>query len=66
MTKPEKNTSGKPRPVPADVKEKQDTKYSLADFDAALGKATRRLDDPAEPDPGSSKTGTRRRAGGST
>lgn len=44
MEKPEKNISGKPRPVPEDVKEKQDPDYSKADFDVALKRATRRLD----------------------
>lgn len=44
MDKPEKNTTGKPRPVPEDVAEKQDPDYSKADFDIALKRAARRLD----------------------
>jgi hypothetical protein len=51
--KPEKNTTGKPRSVPDDVREKQDPEYSEADFDEALEKATKRLGKLSERDPGS-------------
>jgi hypothetical protein len=40
---PEKNMTGKPRPVPEDVKKKQDPAYSEANFDHALWRATKRL-----------------------
>lgn len=50
---PEKNTTGKPREVPDDIREKQDPSYSEADFDEALERATRKLEEPSEPDPGS-------------
>jgi hypothetical protein len=53
MPKPEKNTSGKPREAPEDVREKQDPAYSEDDFDAALERATKRLEEPSERDPGS-------------
>ena len=46
---PDKNETGKPREVPDDVKAKQDDEYSPADFDAALERTTRRLDDPPKP-----------------
>ena len=48
-----KNTSGKPRKPPKDVAEKQDPTYSPADFDRDLEKATRRLEKPSAPGPGS-------------
>jgi len=48
-----KNTTGKPRKPPADVRELQDPEYDEAAFDAALEKATRRKDEPASPAPGS-------------
>lgn len=47
MTTPEKNTTGKPRAVPNDVKKKQDPEYSPADFELDLEKSTKRLDDPS-------------------
>lgn len=46
---PKKNTTGKPRAVPADVKKKQDPEYTPADFDAALAATTKRLDEPEKP-----------------
>lgn len=49
----EKNVSGKPRPEPEDIEDKQDPDYSEADFELALDRVTRRLVEPAEPDPGS-------------
>jgi len=52
---PDKNDTGRPRPVPEDVRDKQDPEYSPADFDADLEKVTRRLDDPSERAPKSSK-----------
>ena len=51
--KPDTNTAGAPRPVPQDVEEKQDPEYSPEDFDRDLETATKRLDDPSEPAPGS-------------
>lgn len=51
--KGDKNTTGAPREVPEDVKEKQDPEYDEDDFDEALKRVTRRLDDPAGPAPGS-------------
>lgn len=51
--KPEKNTTGKPREVPEDVREKQDPAYGEPEFDRDLEKATRRLADPRQPDRGS-------------
>jgi hypothetical protein len=53
MPKPEKNKTGKPREVPEDVAEKQEPSYSGADFDRALERSTRKLEEPSEPDPGS-------------
>lgn len=59
MAKPEKNTSGKPREVPEDVRDKQDPEYSEDEFDAALDRATeriekaRKLGSASERDPGS-------------
>jgi hypothetical protein len=55
MSKPEKNKTGKPRKPPKDVEEKQDPEYTPADFGRDLEKATQRLDDSSEPDPGSSR-----------
>jgi hypothetical protein len=51
----QKNTTGKPRPVPDDVREKQDPEYTEDEFDAALDSATKRLEGlaPSERDPGS-------------
>lgn len=51
--RPEKNTTGKPRKVPDDVRDKQDPAYSEADFDSALEKATKRLGKASERDRGS-------------
>jgi hypothetical protein len=51
--KPTKNTTGRPRKVPDDVREKQDPEYSPDEFARDLEKATRRLNDPAEPGRGS-------------
>jgi hypothetical protein len=53
MAKPEKNTTGKPREVPEDIREKQEAEFSEGDFDAALERATKRLEEPSERDPGS-------------
>lgn len=50
-----KNTTGKPREVPEDIREKQDPEYSTEAFEDALERATQRLDDPSEHDPGSSR-----------
>jgi hypothetical protein len=47
--KPEKNTTGSPREVPEDVREKQDPEYTQRDFDDALERTTRQLDDPSAP-----------------
>jgi hypothetical protein len=55
MDQPPKNTTGKPRKVPDDVREKQDPAYSKKDFDAALARVTRRLAGPSAPDPKSPK-----------
>ena len=52
---PGKNTTGKPRDVPEDVREKQDPDFSKRDFEDALEAVTRRLVDPSEPDRGSSR-----------
>lgn len=49
---PDKNKTGKPRKVPDDVREKQDPEYSEDEFDAALEKATKRLEKASERDPG--------------
>jgi hypothetical protein len=56
--KPEKNTTGSPRPVPEDVQEKQDPEFSEDDFDRALFRATKRLGLrlPGKRGRGSSKT----------
>lgn len=53
MPEPKKNQTGKPRVPPKDVRDKQDPEYSPEDFDRALEKATRRLETPSEPAPGS-------------
>lgn len=53
MTEPEKNTTGKPRKPPADVRELQDPEYDEDDFAQDLEKATRRKDEPESPAPGS-------------
>lgn len=53
---PEKNATGAPREAPDDVREKQDPEYDADDFDDALGRVSRRLDDPSEPDPESPRT----------
>jgi hypothetical protein len=50
-----KNTTGKPRETPDDVREKQDPAYDEDAFEDALERVSRRLDDPSEPDPGSPK-----------
>lgn len=50
-----KNTTGKPRKEPADIRKKQAPDFSAGDFDRALGKVTRRLADPSQSDPGSSR-----------
>ena len=50
---PEKNTTGKPRKVPDDVREKQDPEYSEREFDDALKKTTKRLGKASERAPGS-------------
>lgn len=52
---PEKNTTGKPREVPEDVRVKQDPEYSEADFEYDLEEVTQRLDEPSERDRGSSR-----------
>lgn len=49
MERPPKNETGKPRDVPEDVREKQDPEYSERDFDDALGRVTKRLDDSSAP-----------------
>lgn len=54
-TEPKKNTRGKPRKVPKDVREKQDPEYDEDAFEDALKRVSRRLDDPSEPDRGSPK-----------
>lgn len=54
---PEKNTTGKPRETPDDVREKQDPEYHEDAFEDALARVSRRLDDPSEPDPESPRTG---------
>jgi hypothetical protein len=51
----DKNKTGAPRKVPADVKEKQDPDYSSSKFGLDLERVTRRLDDPSERAPKSSK-----------
>lgn len=51
MAMPDKNTTGIPREVPEDVRKKQDPEYSERDFEEALERTTRRLDEPSEPDP---------------
>lgn len=51
--KAEKNTTGGPREVPDDVREKQDPEYSEGDFDEALEKTTKRLGPASQRDPGS-------------
>jgi hypothetical protein len=51
-----KNTTGAPREAPDDVREKQDPEYDEDAFEDALGRVSRRLDDPSEPDPESPKT----------
>ena len=57
MTKDDdKNTTGEPRETPEDVREKQDPEYDEDAFEDALTRVSRRLDDPSEPDPGSTKT----------
>jgi hypothetical protein len=66
MKSPEKNTTGKPRAVPDDVKKKQDPAYSPADFELDLEKATKRLDDPSAPGRGSARREKRRTSGDST
>lgn len=66
MSKPEKNTTGKPREVPEDVRQKLDPDFGESDFDDALERATRRLDDPSAPAPESPRTRARRPSGGST
>ena len=53
--KPDKNTTGKPRNAPEDVRKKQDPEYSEADFDSALEKATKRLGKASARDPKSSR-----------
>lgn len=45
----------RPTPPTKEVKQKQDKDYSEGDFQKALGKATRRLGRPSEPDPKSPK-----------
>ena len=55
-TNDDKNVTGEPREAPDDVREKQDPEYDGDDFEDALGRVSRRLDDPSEPDPGSPKT----------
>jgi len=53
MSKPEKNTTGKPREAPDDVRAKQDPDFAEADFEKALDWATERLaePEPSAPDP---------------
>lgn len=53
MAKSEKNMTGEPREAPDDVREKQDPSYTADDYERALERVTRRLDDPAPPDRGS-------------
>jgi hypothetical protein len=53
--KPTKNTTGKPRKPPADIAEKLDPEYREKDFDAALERATRRLDEADPRGRGSSR-----------
>jgi hypothetical protein len=53
--KPPKNKSGEPREVPKDVAKKQLGDYSIDEFGEALHKATQRVVDPSEHDPGSSR-----------
>jgi hypothetical protein len=50
MAKPKKNTSGKPREVPEDIRKKQDPEYGEAELKAALDRVTKRLDRPSAPD----------------
>lgn len=49
--RPQKNTTGKPRKPPADVRELQDPEYDEGDFDRDLERATKRLDEPESPAP---------------
>lgn len=56
MTDMEKNTAGEPREAPDDVREMQDPEYDEDAFEDDLGRVSRRLDDPSEPDPESPKT----------
>lgn len=51
----EKNITGEPREAPDDVREKQYSEYDEDAFEDALGRVSRRLSDPSEPDPGSPK-----------
>lgn len=54
--KPVKNQAGEPRKVPDDIAHAQQTDYNEDDFEDALSRVSRRLDDPSEPDRGSPKT----------
>lgn len=51
-----KNTTGQPRQVPEDISKKQDPEYSEQDFENALDRVTRRLEDPSPRDPESPRT----------
>ena len=51
----EKNTTGKPREVPADVQEKQDPDFSEGDFESALDRSTRRLEQASRRGRGSTR-----------
>jgi hypothetical protein len=56
MKPSEKNTTGKPREVPEDIRKKQNSEYTEAELREALDRATRRLDDPSAPGRESAKT----------
>jgi len=54
--KPQKNTTGRPREVPEDIRVKQDPGYSKGSFLNALDRATRRLEQAFGRDRESSRT----------